>query len=278
MSEYVGSRWWKVDFHVHSPASFDYGALKEGGEGQNPPTYAEWLKTYMAAGIDAVVITDHNSAEGIEQARHALESLRTDESFREIAILAGVEITVAGGSHLLGIFDTETDPQTIRKIIARAGYDGDYGESKTAASESLSAVAKLIHKDGGLAVPAHADKPAGILTQTATGLIEIESNAPVFAIETVDPATTYERPGFRQLVRLLGSDAHHLNSGSCPPGETAKYPGSHFTWVKMETPSLEGIRNAISDGTRSIVPSDEGETRKPSHAQLRSVSFGGTEI
>lgn len=251
---------------------------KGGRKGQAQPTYVEWLKTYMVAGIDAVVITDHNSAEGIEPARQALEDLRGDDAFREIAILAGVEITVAGGSHLLGLFDNETNSQTIRTIIARAGYDGIHGESRTAASGSLSKVAELIHKDGGMAIPAHADKPAGILKQTSTGLAEIESNAPVFAIETLDPATTFERPGFRRLVRLLGSDAHHLDSGSYPEGETAKYPGSHYTWVKMETPSLEGIRNAISDGERSIAPSDGEEIRKPSHPQLRSISFGGTEL
>jgi hypothetical protein len=114
--------------------------------------------------------------------------------------------------------------------------------------------------------------------QTGTGLAEIEAKAPIFAIETMDPATTFERPGFRKLVRVLGSDAHHLDGSNCPAGETAKYPGSHYTWVKMETPTLEGIRNAISDGKSSVIPSDGQTVLTPIHSQIRRISFGDTTL
>lgn len=285
----VGASWWKVDFHAHSPASFDYGAEKEGGSNANKPTFVEWLQTYMDAGIDAIVITDHNSAEGIDQAREALKAMRPVEgpglesappsTYREIALLTGVEITVATGIHLLGVFDTDTQPSVVTKVLTLAGYDGKYGHSREAAPKSISDVARIIHDNGGLAIPAHADGPAGLLGQTSTGLAEVEKNAPIFAIETTDPETKFDLAGFRRLVRVLGSDAHHLDGSACPEEETAKYPGTHFTWVKMENPSLAGIRNALSDGTNAIRPSDShGNMADSPHARITGIRFGDTEL
>ncbi|MFP3581230.1 hypothetical protein SB659_16790 [Arthrobacter sp. SIMBA_036] len=278
MFDHVGSRWWKVDFHAHSPGSFDFGAAQEGEKSKTTTSYEDWLQTYMDAKIDAVVITDHNGFSGIDQARKALSEMRGKPGSRELALLAGVELTVAGGIHLLGVFDADTSTEVIRKIIDLSGYEGTYGESTLAASQSLSAVSRLIHERGGLAIPAHADRHAGVLMQTGTGLAEVEAKAPIFAIETADAATTFERPGFRRLVRVLGSDAHHLDGSNCPAGQTAKYPGSHYTWVKVESPTLEGIRNAISDGNSSVIPSDGQAVQTPVHSQIRRISFGGTTL
>jgi predicted metal-dependent phosphoesterase TrpH len=276
--KHVGSRWWKVDFHAHSPGSFDFGAAKEGEKSTTTTSYAEWLQAYMDAGIDAVVITDHNGYAGIDLARQALFEMSGNPRFRELALLAGVELTVAGGIHLLGIFDLDTDTEVIRKVIDLAGYEGTYGSSTVAGSNSLSTVCRLIHERGGMAIPAHADKHAGVLMQTGTGLAEVEAKAPIFAIETTNPATTFERPGYRKLVRVLGSDAHHLDGSNCPEGEEAKFPGSHFTWVKMESPSLEGIRNAISDGSSSVIPSDGVAAPAPIHSKIRRIAFGSTVL
>lgn len=284
----VGASWWKVDFHAHSPASFDFGT-EEGGTGADKPTFKEWLQAYMDSGVDAIVITDHNSAEGIEQARNALKEMRPMEGprlasdppspYREMALFTGVEITVATGIHLLGVFDVDTHPNVITKVLTLAGYGGRYGYSREAASKSISQVAKIIHENGGLAIPAHADDKAGVLSQTSTGLSEVERNAPIFAIETTNPETKFEATGFRKLVRVLGSDAHHLDGTSCPEGETAKYPGSHFTWIKMGTPSLAGIRNALSDGTASVRTSDCGvAVDGKSHPRVTSIRFGNTEL
>jgi len=47
-----GARWWKFDFHTHTPASTDYG------KGPNQAldrqvTAREWLLAFMRAGIEA---------------------------------------------------------------------------------------------------------------------------------------------------------------------------------------------------------------------------------
>ncbi len=54
-----GSRWWRFDFHTHTPASSDY-------RGNPQITPEEWLLGFMRAEIDCVAVTDHNSGEGID--------------------------------------------------------------------------------------------------------------------------------------------------------------------------------------------------------------------
>ena len=59
---YPGSRWWKFDFHTHTPASADYG---KGGDQASLRriTPEDWLLGFMRAGVDCVAVTDHNSGE-----------------------------------------------------------------------------------------------------------------------------------------------------------------------------------------------------------------------
>ena len=76
----------------------------------------------------------------------------------------------------------------------------------------------------------------------------------------IDP--DYEKPRIfadKKLgwTEVLGTDSHHPSGNS-----KKKYPGSHFTWVKMGAPSIEGLRLALLDGSLSVVRSD-GEEDKP---------------
>jgi predicted metal-dependent phosphoesterase TrpH len=86
-----GARWWKFDFHTHTPASDDYGkGPQQASLKQRTPK--EWLLDYMRAGIDCVAITDHNSGAWIDQLKSALEELKSEkpEGFRPIHLFPGV--------------------------------------------------------------------------------------------------------------------------------------------------------------------------------------------
>jgi len=74
---YGGARWWRFDFHTHTPASQDYGkgpdqALERGVEPR------DWLLGFMRAGIDCVAVTDHNSGEWIDRLKAALAELAAE--------------------------------------------------------------------------------------------------------------------------------------------------------------------------------------------------------
>jgi hypothetical protein len=254
-----GARWWKVDFHAHSPASFDFGA-EEGKRAAVLTSFRDWLLTYMRNGIDAVVVTDHNSHEGIDKAREELAAMREQQAagFRELCIFSGVELTVDGGYHLLGVFGPDTSSEDINALLHVCGYNAERGSSLGTTKMSFAEVVQTIVERGGLAIPAHADASKGLFEHDLRNQEDLVRSRHIVAVETVTDAGT-KRAAALGWVPVLGSDAHHLDDAGCREGVEAKYPGSHFTWVKMEVPNLLGIKLALSDGEQSVLPAKAGE-------------------
>lgn len=262
-----GARWWSFDFHTHTPASADYGR----GPNQSAlkaRTPREWLLDYMRAGIDCVAITDHNSGVWIDQLKAALAELdsKKHEDFRPIHLFPGVEISVYGGVHLLAILDRGKTTSDVDSLLGAVGFTGVKGTSNAVTTKSFAEVARAVEQAGGIAVPAHVDGENGLFKLQGTTLAQALECGAVFAIEVVDPASARpnayitKRLGWTELV---GSDAHHPSAASGP-----RHPGSHFTWVKMGAPSIDGLRLALLDGPLSVRRSDQ-ETGDPNrHAAL----------
>lgn len=250
--QHPGARWWSIDIHAHSPASFDYGGL-EGTKNDEPkPSFEEWIGTYIAAGVDGIVVTDHNSHEGIGPARQALEQLRADDpKLRPFVIFPGVEVTATGGIHVLGIFDPNSDADIVNQALALCRYSGTRGESDATANMTVADVAAQLAGLGGICIPAHADQARGVFSMDQRELAALASSPNVRAVEVVDDANvaTAKRLGW---VPVLGSDAHHLTADSCPAGREAKAPGTHLTLVKAEVLDLDGLRLALTDPEESV--------------------------
>ncbi|OBB30542.1 histidinol-phosphatase [Mycolicibacterium fortuitum] len=201
--------------------------------------------------MDGVVITDHNTHEGINQAREALEDLRRENpAMPNLVLFPGVELTVSGGVHVIGIFDPADNAETINSLISRCRYDGTRGASTQTANATVVDAAHEIGQLGGICVPAHADKNAGIFSRSELDLPTLMGSS-ITAVEIIDDekVPTAQRHGW---VALLGSDAHFLNIDGCPPDLEAKAPGTHFTWVKAEHLDLDGLKLALTDAPESI--------------------------
>lgn len=270
-----GARWWKFDFHAHTPASDDYG------KGHNQATLKsrspkEWLLDYMRAGIDCVAVTDHNSGAWIDQLKQAyqkLESERADD-FRPLYLFSGVEISVNGGVHVLAIFDQSASTSDIDSLLGAVKYRGDKGLSDAVTECSFKEVVNEIVNRGGMAIPAHADDPKGLFYEFRGATLKqaLECQA-IIAIEVIENNFSKPQPYLdrkRKWTEVLGSDAHH------PSGcGDQKYPGRNFTWIKMGTPSLEGLRLALLDGPLSVKRSDEQKEDPNQYAALaiESIEF-----
>lgn len=267
--KWKGSRWWKFDFHTHTPASDDYG------KGQNQIAFKErkprdWLLDYMRAGIDCVAITDHNSGKWIDLVKEELAQLEKDrpEGFRPIYVFPGVEISVHGGIHLLAIFGPEKKTSDINSLLTKVEFDGEKGSGNGVTRLSLIEVVDEVASAGAIVIPAHVDKTRGLFKVLGEGktLEQVLDCKNIFAMELVDP--DYEKPGTYvdknpRWTEVLGSDSHH------PFGTSEKrYPGSHFTWVKMGTPGTEGLRLALLDGPLSVIRSDGEEDNPNERARM----------
>ncbi len=261
---YPGARWWKFDFHTHTPASKDTYWYKHQ---DNPLTPEQWLQHFMDADIDCVAITDHNSGAWIDQLKAAYEKMRDANAsgFRELYLFPGVEISVNAGFHLLAIFGADKGMPDIDTLLGLIDYGGIKGDSNSVTRKSAIEVVEAVLHAGGIPIPSHTDDAKGLLRLKDDGSNKPELDAntirqvlackDILAMEVVDPSRP--KPALYKEAdvtwsEVLGSDCHSFRGQNCP--------GSRYTWVKMETPSIEGLRLALMDGVGfSIRRNDEEE-------------------
>lgn len=282
---YPGSRWWKFDFHTHTPASKDTKAWQRAVGTPDEVTPSKWLLRFMAAGIDCVAVTDHNSGDWVDQLKRAYAAMQAEaeqgqppEGFRPLVIFPGVEISGNGGVHVLAIFDPSASTSDIDSLLGAVGYLGSKGDSDGETTQSIAEVIDTVIKRGAIPIPAHADQNKGLLrvnpgtkksalsAHTIQQALEVEG---LLAVEWCDPANSYpeavaELAG--PLARVLGSDCHSFHGA----------PGQSYTWVKMAHPTLKGLRLALLDGNEvSIRRSGEGRFepfRTPTHI-IRAIEI-----
>jgi len=270
---YVGSKWWRFDFHSHSPASDDYG--KGPGQAQHKLiSHKDWLLNYMRQGIDCVAVTDHNSGAWIDPLKQALQELASEghADYRPLYLFPGVEITVQGNIHILAVFDLGKTTSDIDSLLGAVRYRATKGRSDGCSECSAFEVIDEIARSGGLAIPAHVDQPNGLFTVcTGITLEQVLDNKSVFTMEVTD--LSQAKPPLYisknlNWAEVLGTDSHH------PSGiDGQRYPGSHFTWVKMSEPSYDGLRLALIDGALSLKRSDRFTGDPNTHGQLAIESI-----
>lgn len=272
---YPGARWWKFDFHTHTPASRDTGAWQAAIGTPDELKPQKWLLKFMAAEIDCVAVTDHNTGEWIDLLKAAYAQMKREadagtppDGFRELHLFPGVEISVQGGFHLLAIFDPSANSQTISDLLAQVDYQGTRGDSDSVTRIGAAQVVERILAAGGLAIPAHVDADKGLL-QVEPGtrkclmdtntVRQIMNEAGILALEWT--TSTSPKPMVLDELKLrfasvVGSDCHSFKG--------AAVPGSRYTWIKMARPSLEGLRLALLDGQDvSVRRSDESNDFVP---------------
>ncbi|MBF0399196.1 MAG: ABC transporter [Magnetococcales bacterium] len=254
MWQWPGARWWKFDFHAHTPASHDYGKGPDQ-ETLRQRTPREWLLDFMRAEVDCVAITDHNTGAWIDKLKEELSKMESEplDEFRPLVLFPGVELTVNGGFHLLALFDPiKTKKTDIDYLLGSVGYPSKDGQECVTEKGAVEIIEEIV-RQGGLAIPAHTEDYSGLFKAVkGQSLSAVIGSEHLFAMEVHDP--NIQKPQLyidkkTNWAEVLGSDAHH------PSGE--RCPGSHFTWVKMGQPTLEGVRLALLDGKISIKRSDQ---------------------
>jgi PHP family Zn ribbon phosphoesterase len=241
---FPGSRWWKFDFHTHTPASSDYGAGPHQATHQ-ARTPREWISDFLTAGIQCVAVTDHNCGDWIDPLKAELELMRTENisGADHFYLFPGVELTI-NGAHYLAIFDPSANTQTIRDLLAVARCNNSPKNAEAYCTESVGTICDEVRQRRGLFIPAHVD-------ESKTGAFKVQTNLsalePILKLEGVVAMEvrdkSYALPADYTSAKLnwtsvLGSDSHHpVAPAPGSPVANPAFPGSHFTWVKMATPS-----------------------------------------
>jgi hypothetical protein len=244
-----GAKWWKFDFHNHTPKSNDFG---KGDALHMAITPENWLLMYMNAGIDCVAVTDHNSGEWIDTLKVALAVMEVSQpiGYRKLFLFPGVEISASGNIHILALFDSSAGTTEVQTLLGAVRFPAAHiGTTDAVSPDSVEDIINAIHALGAVAIPAHVDKASGLFSLTGFTLTQAINTEGLLAIELIDKAAV--KPDIYiqsklQLAEVVGTDSH-----------IAAQVGTNYTWVKMGEPSLDALKLALHDGEDGIKRKDE---------------------
>ncbi|MFH0901503.1 MAG: hypothetical protein V2A73_12825, partial [Pseudomonadota bacterium] len=149
-----GARWWKCDFHMHTPASYDF-------VNRDTVTAADWVAAARAAELDAVAITDHNTGTFVEQVKTA-----SSDQGRQLVVFPGVELTVDGGLHLLIIFPPGRNGDAITTLLGECRMSDEHlGRPEALGKCTFEQALHIAQERGGLCIAAHVDDGKGLLKE-----------------------------------------------------------------------------------------------------------------
>lgn len=265
----VGSKWFKVDFHCHSPASDDFPR-----DSDLPKcSYREWLLGQMANEIDCVVLCDHNTAEGIDPIREELKQLQLEfvdnpeNGYRPIVIMPGVELTTSDNTHIIAIFREDINTARIEQFIGQFDPPRSQKNHQLVLGSGSHSIIKGARQssDDILIIPAHVDRIKGIFQNTNQIIVNNAFAEKPHAVELIgnieDIGLTYQRALIENLAHVKGSDAHSIEE-----------MGRSYTWVKMSEPSFDGLKVALLDPKHCIIRSPD-DCPQPGSVQITKISI-----
>lgn len=260
-----GARWWKCDLHVHTAESTCV---------DNTVSANDIIAGAVAAGLDVLAVTDHNSGRGHQAIVDAAESAGA-----QLIVLPGVELSVAG-AHVLAVFPVGCTSESVTAYLGACGVKGAAigQEEAHAACSILEAVQKTSGQ--AICIAAHADDTKGALKAVegqdlkdlvlCDGLsaIEVKADDACLLAFADNSKSEYKRPT-GALAQVRFSDAH-----------VPSLIGSRATWLKMSSPSLEGLRLALQDGDLSVLVDLDGSRQPNRHASnvIESVTIADTKL
>ncbi|MFC1994706.1 PHP domain-containing protein [Chloroflexota bacterium] len=226
----------KVDLHIHTPGSSCYRdhMTSEAGLRTSPE---EIVEAALAAELEMIAITDHNSVEGID-------------SIREVAgpngpcVFPGLELSAQGG-HVLVLFDHDTPVEELRALLRFIGFTKEqHGKGFLQTDVWIDEVFCLAEQSGGLAIAAHIDRRQGGFAASEHPLATRKR------IHNCDCLTALEITMPRDRFRWSqGRTPHYPKRFACIQGSDAHAPeeiGRRCIYLKMPQLSLHGLRLAFA--------------------------------
>lgn len=254
------ARFWAVDLHVHTPGSDD---AKDEDFGDA----ATIVKAALDAGLDAIAVTDHNTAAWCDQ----MSAAAVDTG---LVVLPGFELSTSDG-HLLGIWEEGTPGSKLEDVLVRMGIPREqFGQLDIVVAMGMAECAEEIVARGGVAIAAHIDKEKGLLQQPVqTHVNKLLVNENITAFEFVRPdapgKVAAKLSGARHPALIQSSDAYDAALSR----HSVTGIGIRRTWVKAARPDLCGIRYAFDDPSLRITL--DNPALLPAHPTIDGVYISG---
>ena len=274
MSQSTGLQYRKVDLHTHTPASHCYEYPEH--------TPGEIVQAALENGLDAIAVTDHNTAAWIGRIKSAARNTA-------LTVFPGVEISAHEGYHVVALFDVGVDQSEVENFLGAIGIKTrHYGHADALCEKSIYELLDIIHDRDGLAVLAHIDEPKGAFCELTshdpeTGKVRVPVNcARLFSdgrYDAVEVVNSCLPDGFDPAHNVRRKPAFYQASDNPHPGNPLHHSrdglAHRYTWFNLDEICLEGLRQCFADPDVRICQMDELEERFWPHIVRMSVGPDG---
>lgn len=236
------AKWYKIDFHTHTPASNCFP--------DKSVTAKQWLKAAKDSGMNAVVITDHNSVAFLSE----IDRVKCDyEKENEFKVFYGIELCVSAEfTHFIIIFDDSlTVTQIEDAVIGQLGLKRDsWGNTEINISEDKLKELCLNMSTHIFVIPAHFASSKGLGTVNINAIKKYQEFVNFSAIEVRNEDDEREYNNkltskvINQAVKITGSDNPSNRNES---QHSIEGFGKMYTWVKLSKLNFEGLRQVFID-------------------------------
>lgn len=268
----AGLKFRKLDLHTHTPASGCYRYQNH--------TPQEIVAAAIERGLDAIAITDHNTAEWIDQMQQAAAGT-------SLTLFPGVELSMSEGYHLVALFDPTVTQKQIENFLGAVDIEAEaYGRQDALCTKGIYDVIKKIRERNGLAILAHIDGPKGAFYEQVSineaGQLRVPLNCSKLfneaAYHAVESQSGRLPAGFDQDHRFTRFPAVYQASDNPDPEKPSRHSlfglGASYSWFKMDQIDLEGLRQCFADPevrirAMSDYATNPGSDRVPQIVSLR---------
>ena len=274
-----GANWYKIDFHTHTPESKCFS-----DEERKDITPLKWLKAAKDAGLDAVVITDHNSVGYISE----IHKIQNSNEKVNITVFYGIELCVSVNfTHIIVIFDDALGIKKIEDAVISLGLNrNDWANTEKYVTEDK--LKELCDKFQGqvFVIPAHFASDKGLGQCNGNAIKQINNLINFHAIEVrnkndeIEYAKQVNSKNLAPKLALITGSDNPSNKGN--GRHSVEGFGKAFTWVKMSTLTFEGLRQAFIDHEQRCINvlqlKEMGEEYNPNavtHNYIEQVSLSG---
>jgi hypothetical protein len=229
---------YRVDLHNHMPVErSDYrGPLTTTGH--------DVVRAALAAGLDAMAVSDHYSLDFFESVRRAAE-----DSGMPLLVLPGAEIRLSWGDdevHLVALFPPQDPAPRFESLMEAVGFAGraEHVDAlhRVVCEADPVEIARAIEALGGIANVAHADRFFGPYRLLGRPLLaRLIEAAPIAAVEFLDLGNASELGEMRSTVAAIqASDSHHVDE-----------IGRRSSVIEAEELTFEGLRSGLAAAARA---------------------------
>ncbi len=172
MIDFVGTRWYKCDFHLHTMKSDCYKEKTDSEE--------QWIDQVKLNGLNCIAVTDHNDYRAIDKMKELGEK-------NGIIVFPGVEVTCDSTKiHILVIFDSNKTSDVVRDYLSKIDIDSELVGKSVGTSAGIFDVCTIAKERGALVIAAHIDEYAGINSMSTANVEKILNRKYIDAVQVVN--------------------------------------------------------------------------------------------